>query len=70
MTLPSAEEYYKNDYPDEDDSSLDDSASSGMHAYVSAYFSSERSPVDEFHEDSGQEDVVFYEDDGDDHDWR
>jgi hypothetical protein len=48
-----AEEYYKNDYPDEDDSSFDDSTGS-----------------DGFHEDSDQDDLIHYNEDGDDHDWR
>lgn len=27
-------------------------------------------PADAFHEDSDQDDVLNYDDDGDDHDWR
>jgi hypothetical protein len=26
--------------------------------------------ADGFHEDSDQDDVIYYDDDGDDHDWR
>ncbi|EEB91536.1 hypothetical protein MPER_10086, partial [Moniliophthora perniciosa FA553] len=49
------EEYYKNDYPDEEDSDSDWGTDSGN---------------DEFHEHSDHDDVVHYLDDGSDHEWR
>uniref|UniRef100_A0A0W0G092 Probable RNA polymerase II nuclear localization protein SLC7A6OS n=1 Tax=Moniliophthora roreri TaxID=221103 RepID=A0A0W0G092_MONRR len=50
-----AEEYYKNDYPDEEDSDSNWGTDSDS---------------DDFHEHSDHDDVVHYLDDGSDHEWR
>lgn len=66
IILSPAEEYYKNDYPEEDDPS--DSGGSGLLASYDN-LQSLTSWVDEFHEDS-EDDEMNYNDDGDDHEWR
>jgi hypothetical protein len=67
LNLIIAEEYYKNDYPDEEDPSDEDSNGTLFSAVCNS--NSDHCVVDEFHEDSENE-STRYEEDGSDHEWR
>jgi len=56
-----AEEYYKNDYPDEDDDS-------GEHHFSRVFSSVDHRFLDEFHEDSDYDRIVHYHNSEDDFD--
>lgn len=60
-----AEEYYKNDYPEEDDPSSD----SGQ-PFLPLIIIPLILVIDEFHESSDYEDMMGYGEQGGDHDWR
>jgi hypothetical protein len=64
---PTAEEYYKNDYPDEEDPDSDDGGTLFPHITPQSHLTIR---ADMFHDGSEAEDLDSDPASGSDHDWR